>query len=673
MRRFQYCLNWLFVISVVLFVFTVVSCEKENNDELRPHNSIGRLARLSVSLEDESISDSSRSALAEDGKIFLWTAKDQIKVFTNSQRAGALFESVNNEPSPKADFKGILDISSVSPEDPIYAVHPFTDDTSFDGTCLVTSLASEQEAFPNGFSDHLLPAIAVSYDTNLSFYQVATGIRFLVTTEGVKKVIFRGNQGETVSGKIKVAMNESGRPEVKEIDNGSQWVTLKAPDGGAFEMGKMYYLSVLPQRFEKGFTLTFLTDTKVARFEFLKDMSFKRAIWKQVNNLEEGINYGEKYLSNGVPVVEVKVADNAPIESKEVWLNCKIRIGDDYYDTVVSNGKIRGRGNATFGWDKKPYKIKFSNAIAPFGFPSNKVWVLLAMWNDKSLLRESIMADVSRRIGEPFTINTQYVDLYLNDDYRGTYLFVDQIEKGYSRINVGEAGFIIENDSYYLEEPVWFTSAHCGYHYTFKYPKIETEEEISFIKSYVDVFEKELLANSSEVFNLIDVDSFAKFFVVNELLANWEPNLYYYLPSRDDKLYMGPFWDFEWSLGLAENGNPENEWGWFFPPQKPSVQTKIWENKNYFSYLICYPEFISAVKRAWNGLKPQKEDILQNVSLLADAVKYSQLKNFKKWPILGTYTSVQLVAFDTWEEEVKYVHDYLTARFDWLDTYINAL
>lgn len=207
----------------------------------------------------------------------------------------------------------------------------------------------------------------------------------------------------------------------------------------------------------------------------------------------------------------------------------------------------------------------------------------------------------------------------------------------------------------------------------FKYPKNVTEEDIAFIKSLVDTVEKELIANSDELLNLIDVNSFARFFVVNELLANWEPNLFYYLSSRESKLRIGPLWDFEWSLGLAENGNPDNEWGWFFPPKKPSVETKIWENKNYFTYLINSRVFKDAVKSIWNCLRSQKEEILQEISMLANSVKYSQKDNFNKWPILGTYTSVQLVTFDTWDEEVKYVCDYLAARFDWFDTYIKAL
>lgn len=254
-------------------------------------------------------------------------------------------------------------------------------------------------------------------------------------------MIFRGNKGESVSGSFKVSMNESGRPEITEVVNGCQWVTLVPPENGTFEVGKMYYLSVLPHDFENGFTLTFLTDTKAARFEFNNQVTFKRAIWKNGKNLEQGLAYANQLPSNGVPIVEVNVENGAPVDSKETWLNCSVRIGEDYYDTIVSGGKIRGRGNATWkDYPKKPYRIKFSSKESPFGFPANKDWVLLAEYNDHSFLRVPYMCEVSKAAGAQYTINYQHVNLYLNGEYQGLYILTDQVKTGKNRVNVEDDG-----------------------------------------------------------------------------------------------------------------------------------------------------------------------------------------------------------------------------------------
>lgn len=326
----------LFLLSFVFLALGLTSCDQENYDNPTPKESELQLVRLTANMEDES-APSTRTALDQDGTSILWTVDDKIKVFTNLNKDGALFESTNATPSKQADFEGLLDITGISTENKLYAVYPYSTEASFDGTSITTSLASEQVAHAEGFSDHLLPALAVSTDLNLSFYQIATGIRFLISTEGVKKVIFRGNKGEPVSGSFKVAMNESGRPEITEVVEGCQWVTLVPPVNGTFEVGKMYYLSVLPHDYENGFTLTFLTDTKAARFEFNNQVTFKRAIWKNGKNLEAGLAYANQLPSNGVPIVEVNVENGAPVDSKATWLNCDVRIGEDYYDTVVSS------------------------------------------------------------------------------------------------------------------------------------------------------------------------------------------------------------------------------------------------------------------------------------------------------------------------------------------------
>lgn len=641
-----------------------------------------QVVRLSAVMEKEMTSSMTRTALAEDGSSLLWTSNDKIKVFTKQNRVGALFESHNDKPVQQTEFEGVLDISTISHKNPLYAVYPYSADTSFDGTFITATLPSEQEATPDGFADHLLPALAVSDNTELSFYQIATGIRFLVSTEGVKKVIFRGNNGEPVSGTYKVSMNDGGRPEISEVVEEGQWVTLSAPKNGTFEVGKMYYLAVLPQQFTNGFTLTFLTETEAARFEFDSDVSFKRAIWKNGKNLEEGISYNEKMLSNGIPIVEVNVNGGEPVNEKYIWKECKIRVGQDYYDTIVSSGKIRGRGNATWGsYPKKPYRIKFSSKESPFGFSSNKDWVLLAQYNDKSLLREAYMSEVSKAVGCEYSINYKHVNLYLNGNYMGVYLLTDQVKVCKNRVNVDEDGFLIEEDPYYFNESLWFTTG-TGQHFSFKYPDpddgaiISNDDSYQFITTFINGFENALtniVSHPETVGDYVDYQSFAKWFLVQELMGNWEPNRFYVLVNRNSKLKMYPSWDAEWSLGLAQNGNPDNKYGWYSPPELPKVDSEIMPHKYYFPYLMQSPDFITILKSEWCSLKPQIPHIVDTINNLVSTLSEAQKDNFDKWPILDEYTGVGLVALGSWEKEVEYVKNFFDSRIAYIDSYINGL
>ena len=671
----------VFVLSLVFLVLGLSSCDQENYDNPTPNDSEPQKVRITASMENES-TPSTRTALDQDGTSVLWTVGDKIKIFTDLDNSGALFESTNATPSKQVDFEGLLDFTSISSQNKLYAVYPYSDDATFDGNSVTTLLASEQIAKAEGFSDHFLPALAVSSDLNLSFYQIATGIRFLISTEGVKKVIFRGNKGEPVSGSFKVSMNESGRPEITEVIDGCQWVTLVPPQNGTFEVGKMYYLSVLPRDFENGFTLTFLTDTKAARFEYSNEVTFKRAIWKNGKNLEAGIEYNNQLPSNGVPIIEVNVEDNAPVDSKETWLDCKVRIGKDYYDTVVSDGRIRGRGNATWGlYPKKPYRIKLSSKISPFGFPENKDWVLLAEYNDHSFLRVPYMCEVSKAAGAQYTINYQHVNLYLNGEYKGLYLLTDQVKVGKKRVNLEDDGFLIEEDKYYKKEPLWFTTA-AGFNFTFKYPDANDDEIVfgdenfNFITNYFSALETALsniVESPLTVSSLVDYTSFAKWCLIHELIGNWEPNRFFVLESRSSKLKIYPAWDAEWSMGLAKNNNPDYPSGWYFPPEQPDNEAVIWQYRQYYPWLFKDPAFVSTLKKEWSLMKSNLYKVSDTITNVEFEIRYAQKDNFEKWPTLNELNGAALIALGSWEAEVEYVKSFFTNRIIWMDNYIQNL
>ena len=151
--------NYLRLSSLFLVLtMSLISCDQESMQD-NPISVDGQKVRLRANMEEESSpASSTRTILADDGHSILWSSHDQIKVFVkqgSNVSDGSLFESLNEEPSKNADFEGVLDISNVSAENPIYAVYPYSEGASFDGTSLTTSLASEQVAKIEGFADNL--------------------------------------------------------------------------------------------------------------------------------------------------------------------------------------------------------------------------------------------------------------------------------------------------------------------------------------------------------------------------------------------------------------------------------------------------------------------------------------------------------------------------------------
>lgn len=203
-----------------------------------------------------------------------------------------------------------------------------------------------------------------------------------------------------------------------------------------------------------------------------------------------------RQIANGIPVVEINTIDVSTVSSSSDYVKVSI-IFCDCDDIVVEvGGKIRGRGNATWkDYPKKPYKIKFDESIGFLGFPPNRDRVLLAEYCDKSLLRTAYMCEVSKTIGMDYTIKYQHVDLVMNGEYLGTYVLTELIERDSNRINIDDDGYIIEDDFYYEQEPV-FLKTKSGYTNTFKYPDTKdfayNDERYAYIGTFLAKMEDAL-------------------------------------------------------------------------------------------------------------------------------------------------------------------------------------
>lgn len=375
---------------------------------------------------------------------------------------------------------------------------------------------------------------------------------------------------------------------------------------------------------------------------------------------------------SGLPLVFVNNTDREPVVSKDAWLE-GTSYAIVYSDGTVFDapGKIKGRGNSTWNYDKKPYAVKFEKKQKPFGFPANKNWVLLAESCDPSLLRTAYMCAISKATDIEWTINYQYVNLFLNGEYMGVYVFTDKVEKSENRINIKKDGFIIEDDNFYEKENLYFvTYKGLGRPYTFKYPDDEKDivrgdDNYLFIESFMNQLESSLMVlpdNHDDIkyMDYLDVTSFAKYHVANEVFMNFDPNRYYVLPSRQSKLKMMPLWDSEWSMGSWITSWHDNPY--------PIEENTFWENMYFFNYLMKSPAFKEAVKAEWALFMTnvqQVKDEVENVRLM---IAKAQVANFKKWPSTGRPMNYSV---KSWQEEVERVNTFFDERVTWMDNRIN--
>ena len=109
----------------------------------------------------------------------------------------------------------------------------------------------------------------------------------------------------------------------------------------------------------------------------------------------------QEFFFSKLPVFYMTTDDGqTPSANKEKHDGQVLVQGNDEWKSLY-NGKmtINVRGNSTKSYPKKPWKLKLDKKTEMFGIPKSKHWVLLANYNDQSMLRNKLAADFANDIG----------------------------------------------------------------------------------------------------------------------------------------------------------------------------------------------------------------------------------------------------------------------------------
>ena len=360
--------------------------------------------------------------------------------------------------------------------------------------------------------------------------------------------------------------------------------------------------------------------------------------------------------------VFITTPGGAAIKSKTEWLKgTNIRIIDeDGKEDLNVTTSIRGRGNTTWSYPKKPYALKLDSKAEVLGMPKHKRWVLLANWMDRTLLRNDVALELARRVME-WAPRGQFVEVYLNGVHQGNYYLCEHIKVDKNRVNIDEldedtdftdssqisGGYILEFDEYAVrDEPNYFWSKVIdlddGTPIAIKEPDeevITSHEHPAFlyIQNYVHTIEdlleadKDAKARWNELEALIDVTSYIDWWLIHEMTTNLEPNQprsCYMYKKRDGKLYAGPAWDFDY-----RTFNPDYR---YF-----NVKSSMW-----YPYLFKYPEFTTAMKARWAEVEEIFKGMDEYIVTMAEKVRVSNEINLAMWPISSTVNGDESMTYD---------------------------
>lgn len=388
---------------------------------------------------------------------------------------------------------------------------------------------------------------------------------------------------------------------------------------------------------------------------------------------------------------------------------------------------IKGRGNSTWKMEKKPYNIKLDKKADLFGMGKSKKWSLIANHGDTSLIRNAIIYSVA---GEVLAYTPKYtpVDLYINNDYMGSYILTTRVEADDNRVEIDNlddanedanpdvdieslplagtrgqysglmegtqkwveipndpddisGGYLIEMEiaDRYDSEISGFVS-NDGQPVIFKNPEYATENEVKYISGVYQNFEDAVMSddgyNADGVYytDLCDVETFQKFYAINEWTSNMDCGLtstYLYKPQGDDKLYAGPVWDFDIALGNnsstrygCDYTNPEEFTVCFGRQYKNTIfgQLDVKKVPTLFNALCQKEDFVAGVKTVWDNEIADVVNAMNEteISKYAEKIEGSAVANAIRWNIYGT-TDIDTIKAE-FKADVDFVKDFSTKR-----------
>ena len=373
-----------------------------------------------------------------------------------------------------------------------------------------------------------------------------------------------------------------------------------------------------------------------------------------------------EFLLSAIPELTITTTDPsiAEIPSKDYYLEGTLAVnGRGGYEDYTGKTEVKGRGNSTWGYPKKPYRLKLNKKAEICGLGKAKNYVLLANHLDPTLMLNSVAFKIGRLLELPFTNHAIPVDVVLNGIYKGSYLLTEQIEVKENRVDLDENNSVMwELDSYWDDEPK-FKSTAFNLPVMVKDPDLTTEQFEYWKKdfnAFTTQFAKEPLEGNSYV-DMIDIESVAKFLITLNLVHNMEinhPKSVFLHKEGNGKYVMGPIWDFDWAYDYE---GTSNHFGRYNTPLFSSSMNGV--GTAFFQRFLQDSRVKAIYKRTWQDFKNNKLDaLLQYVDDYAVMLKPSVERNSELWE--------NTRSFDT---KVKELKTWLRNRADYIDSEVSKL
>lgn len=316
---------------------------------------------------------------------------------------------------------------------------------------------------------------------------------------------------------------------------------------------------------------------------------------------------------------------------------------------LVQHMKIKRRGNSSMLYEKAQWLVKFfdedgqESEADVLGMGREQEWILNGSMFDKSLLRNYLAYSIASEF-MPYTPDAKYCEVLIRDgeryQYQGVYLLCENIKRDENRVNISSyekdkvfCSYLVRRDR--LDETGNMLDTYGrrnGYskeYFELLYPSKAKADQtvIQYVEKDISEIEEVLYSDDMEVFSrypdVIDVDSFVDYFLLNEFFGSYDSGNYstYCYKELGGKLTMGPVWDYD---GTMDNYTKEA-----LDTDSIAFQTKPW-----FDRLCKDAHFVDRLQKRYIRLRHSslsEEHVTDKIDEITAHLGGAQERDWYRW------------------------------------------
>lgn len=372
-----------------------------------------------------------------------------------------------------------------------------------------------------------------------------------------------------------------------------------------------------------------------------------------------------RYPYAGLPRVVIETEDFHEIRDRETEFPSKLQIyGKDTYESEVYSLTVRGRGNSSFKMPKYGMKLEFDDKVSLFGMPKSRDWALIANFGDKTHLRNFMMTRLSEWLGSRWTPKMAFVEVYLNRKYMGLYLLSETVKVAKERVNIAEndTTFLVEKEDIKKYDPPYvITDKEFIYH--IKSPKNPSEKSQQLLLDHLNDFERATWSfdakTPKEIRKWLSMEDFLPFYWIQEFSKNEDGNYarsVYFTWEKGGPIRFGPLWDFDLAFGNASREKNKGAEEWYIRYYR------------LYSYIFWSDWIESEAAAYWKEHRDKFRALIDSVPLYVKTIEKAVENEYRRWPIISNTENWALKdPYDSYEEGVEVMVQWMRERFDWID------